>query len=248
MSCNKCNRAINQGEKFLKCDFCDNTFHAPCEDLDAKSVQSIIALKQKTGVIWFCLECKKLDPLNSLRVIPKLIEKQTKMEHDIEELKALHSEKGGQSRPEPLYPAIEEFEARKKNESKITVTGLEVNNGDEKETVTRLLHDELGIEARDEILRVNTTRKPGAKPTIFVEFVSSTIRNQILHAAKKLKLSSRPNVKNVYINPVYTKFQMEQIQKLKNEAKMKSVNGKFFVLRDFRVVEIRKKPEKARTD
>ena len=242
--CENCNQLFQQTDKLIRCDFCEKNFHISCENIDAKMVQSITSMKQKTGIIWFCSSCKKMEPLKLIRCIPLLMERQAKLEHAIDNLKQPNKDEIAVPAEKVEVPIlsqddiIDEIELRKKNEEKLVISGLDSEKGKEKEITIEFLKNRVNLDVTNEIRSVYSLKKPGKAQMTFLHLKSRDMQNEILKADRKLKKTMESHI---YINPAYTKLQLKSLFKLRAEAKAKSIDGKVFYVRNFQVLEFKKK-------
>lgn len=245
-NCSSCNLKIRKTDKSLKCDICDKLFHPSCQDIDSKLSDSLNELRNKTGIAWFCTQCKTLDPLKLLKLIPGIAEQQTKLQNDFNILREQFLQAktivSGKSEPINEEEILQELESRRRNEERIVVSGLQLQKDKEKEQVVEFIRARHNMDVVNEIRHVHCITKPNKPPITFIHFDSKSVRNDALLNENKFKKQKNPGSSNkIYVNPAYTKKQMSQLMQLKQEAKDKSTNGKVFFVRNFRIFEWTKK-------
>ena len=75
-------------------------------------------------------------------------------------------------------------------------------------------------------------------PLIGVRFITKRLRNMVLYESIKLHRAQSQNMQNIYINPDYTRIQMQTLAKLREEMKTARAAGKKVAIRNFQLVPI----------
>ena len=230
--CNTCQAVINGGEKFLVCDFCNNRYHAVCQDLDGKTVQAI--LKVKEHVLWLCRSCKSADPLTQIKNVPLLVEKVANLSKQVNKL--ISTSKTGLPEETDIF---DELEQQKRKEKNLVISGLEVTDKAMNAELVSFAHEALEIDIKDKIQSISRFQKQGKTALLFVRLNDKDTKDLMLSSAKRLKNVKNPKYKSVYINPELTKFQMERLRLLRKKIKERRENGESVQIRNWKIIPMK---------
>lgn len=242
--CKKCNSVINNKEKFLKCSVCENLYHSACTDVPRHLIDSL--LQVRAFVFWVCSSCKDLNPLQSIKLIPKVLAQLEELSQKMASLSQKVASDGAEQNSVQVFTktdeeTVMELERRRANEDRILLSGCDLSTKS-KENIVDMLQTELQVDARDAILSVHLPKSN--KRMMFVRFKDKGLRDMVLRKASSFKKSKDPEVRNIFCNPVYTRLQLEQLKKTKEElkerrdaAKAAGKDPSLIVIRGLRIVE-----------
>ena len=246
--CSTCHQKVDPGDKFLNCAICKNSCHGMCENLAAKTVNTILSLKD--SVIWLCSQCKARDLFNLLQIIPGMVEKHENLCQEVQALKEQIANTKAEEKPtdkETVHGNLEtkdlqqnvfsEIELRREKERNLVIYGLDAPSKEAKSIIQKVCKEGLGIDVENEVIKA-TSGKPGSH-VLFATLNSIELKERILHASKNLKIAAAGKYKAVYINPDYTPMQRLRLKALITEMKSQRSAGKNVTIKNWEIVEKR---------
>ena len=256
--CPSCEKVAGKKECCMMCELCEKWFHITCVKLP-KALYDILTADSddSLGVKWFCPTCKPkseeaLDKYNSLEM------KTENLSNDVremkEEMKTIKTSIANIVRDE-IDEGLHErndIESRKMNlivfgvPEQNSADGNDWSNEEKIEADMKLTRDtltrELGtaMSPREGIVdarRLGLKSDRGPRPLKLV-FNNLNTKRHVLTNAKKLRDSTDPVAKCMFINPDLTKRQREKENVLRDEMWKQRELGKNIVIKKGKLVEV----------
>lgn len=181
-----------------------------------------------------------------LQLIPRLIEKQEELTTKLEEM-CSDKIKDSKEHTEPHIDLFKELDEIRTKEKGVVLFGFNTSSNDLRKDVTDLFTKDLGVNVEHQIKHVHATKKNSA--TVFVDFIDKAPRDSILRNARRLKDSTNPSHKKLYIKPQLTALQLQKEKKIREEFKSRKSNGEDVFIRDGKILTRRSdKKEEPKSD
>ena len=256
-TCPGCNIEAKDDEKCMCCDFCEEWFHIGCIDMSEDVYDVIFAENKRVpGIQWYCSKChsKTKEALEKYSAL----EKQTKsLREDVDKVKIDVAEVKGiikNTIRHEIHQNMDEMKERESRKMNLIVFGLpEINCGEATEWSTEkkvetdikeiesIIVEDIGVAVSPRTGVIDARRigikRPDAPRPLKITFRDLNVKRQVLINAKKLRTSTKTNVKDIFINPDLTPEQRKTDEKLRSEMWDRRQKGENVIIRRGEIVE-----------
>ena len=261
--CKRCTKEVKDGQCAVLCEYCDEWLHIECAEV---SKEEYDILQKSKHYRFFCDSCdanvdEALTKHASLTIQTKSLQDDMKtVKKDIESIQNTIK----RTVREEITGAIEEkqeIEQRKMNLIVFNLPEPEKNPSDtawdreakeqkDIELLTKIFKEDLQIpiSPRNGITvarRLGLQDKDKVRP-LKIEFSDLSIKRSVLGAAKKLRQSTDPISKKLYINPDLTQKQKEIDRELREEMWRRRDNNENVIIRRGQIVTVEREVNKTR--
>ena len=235
----QCQRCRNDCVKeYMKCTVCDFVFHAKCEGVTPQQFSLFRELdKLRTPFEWLCSTCRKVDVMNIMKTMHLMQNKIENLEKEVASLKQRNTQNlesvessqtsnqtSSSSQNASLSEAVNEaldIERRKYN---LVISGMPIcDNKSDIDLVQSLLEDPI-LDVTGTVY-VNNVQRIGNKGLMIISFDCLDSKRSVLKSAHKLRSSTIPAHKGIFISPDLTRNQRQAEYKLRNELRTRKDNG-----------------------
>ena len=265
--CNVCTKEIADKQSAMCCEYCLKWHHITCVNM-SKEVYDILFKETIDGISWYCQTCKD----KAKEAISKVssIEQQNKViKEDVAELKekVQNIEKTISIQvKESINSSIQEKDDIQPRKLNLIIYGVPEHDpndenksnwdndakiAEDTKTISSIITNELGVglSPRNTIYDAKRIglKKADKKPrAVRITFDSIETKRDVLSGAKKLRLSSHPLAKNMYIAPDLTKNQREQQNSLRDEMWKRRERGENVIIKKGSIVQTTQNVRKTR--
>ena len=238
---------VNEKDKAVSCDICDNWFHKSCQGI-SDQLYKVLTSNETDSISWYCSACKRGAKKVMLQ-IARLKDRHDAMEGQITSIEGRHQDtlrivKSIEDRVEKLESkdsdaiqdqeepgkTLKEIEDRERRKQNVVIFNLaESSNPDPKLKQAEDLSNfkaicqtdlDVGEVEVDALFRLGPKAKNsnGSRP-LKVILKDNITRKQILAKAKNLKGTGEQGKKQLAIAPDMTPMQREEVRKLREIQK-----------------------------
>ena len=229
--CYDCKKTIYTNDTPVQCDFCDNVYCYKCSDISSKAQYKklCIVAKEEDATMWFCKHCR-----TSVLGVKKMTIRVTKVEetqsHVLKRLDNL--EKTTEGIDEKIEVAMQEQREMDVRKLSIMCFGLKEttddDHADDTSNLKHIIYDVLEIpEDDDDIkpIRIGQLKPNKVRPLRF-EAKAFVGKKKLLQMARiKLKGSSDPELKELFLKPDLTKKQRAEAFAKRESRRSENAEG-----------------------